>query len=130
MNFNKVIMMGRLTRDPEMKYLGSGTPLLSASFVTNGRRKQGESWVDEPCFIDITCFGGLAERVAEKLQKGSQILIEGRLRQHKWDAQDGSKRSKHEIIVDNMRVLSTAHERESGGASGEGFIEDESDLPF
>lgn len=125
MNFNKVIMFGRLTKDPEMKYLPSGTYILQGNFVTNGRRRQGDNWVDDPCFIDIVCFGGLAERVSDKIQKGSQILIEGRLKYHKWDAADGTKRSKHEIVVENMRVISTSQKINDDGISSY-----EEDLPF
>jgi single stranded DNA-binding protein len=84
-SFNKVILVANLTRDPEIRYLASGSAVADVSVAVNERFKKGDEYVEEVSFIDVTVFGRTAEIVGEYCQKGSQILIEGRLKQDRWD---------------------------------------------
>ncbi len=102
---NSVFLTGNLTRDPEVKYLKSGTAVASFGLAVNNRKKVGDEWLDNPCFIDITLFGKTAEQIGETLDKGMPVMIEGRLEFRQWEAQDGTKRSKHEIIADIVKPL-------------------------
>ena len=104
--FNKVIMLGNLTRDIELRYLPSGTAVGSSGIASNRKFKSssGEQ-KEEVCFVDITFFGRTAEIANQYLKKGSKVLIEGRLKLDSWSDQNGNKRSKHSITVDNMQML-------------------------
>ena len=103
---NSVFLTGNLTRDPEVKFLPSGTAVVSFGLAVNNRKKQGDQWVDDTCFIDVTAFGKTAEQVGETIDKGMPVLIEGRLQYRSWEAKDGSgKRSKHEIIAEIVKPL-------------------------
>lgn len=103
-SYNKVILIGRLTRDVELKYAGAnGTPIAALGFVVNNSRKgQDGKWEDDPCFLDVDCFGKTAEMAGEKLGKGSEVLVEGRLKQSNWVASDGQKRSKILVVADRV----------------------------
>jgi single-strand DNA-binding protein len=104
-SFNKVILMGNLTRDVEVRYLPSGMAVADIGLAVNDRRKgQNGEWIDEATFVDITLFGRQAEIAGEYLSKGSQALIEGRLKLDQWE-KDGQKRSKLKVIGENMRML-------------------------
>ena len=104
--FNKVILVGNLTRDIELRYLQSGTAVGSTGIATNRRYKSNDgSQKEEVMFIDLTFFGRTAEVANQYLKKGSKILVEGRLRLDSWEDQNGAKRSKHSITVDNMQML-------------------------
>ena len=104
--FNKVIMVGNLTRDIELRYLQSGTAIGTSGLATNRKfKKQDGSQGDEVCFIDITFFGRSAEIANQYLRRGSKILIEGRLKFEQWSDQSGNKRSKHAITVETMQML-------------------------
>ena len=121
-NFNKVILVGRLTRDPEIRTTGSGLKVAGIGFaVTNRKKDQSGQWVDDPMFIDVSAFdrsgsdGGLATTVERFCKKGSQIMVEGKLTLDSWDDKnDGSKRSKHKIIADTIQLL------DSRGSTGGG----------
>ncbi len=120
--FNKVIMVGNLTRDIELRYLPSGTAVGSSGIATTRRFKSGSGeQKEETCFIDITFFGRTAEIANQYLKKGSKVLLEGRLRYETWEDQHGNKRSKHSITVDNMQMLDpkSASAGESGGYGGQ-----------
>lgn len=104
-SFNKTIIAGNLTRDPEIKYLPSGTAVSDISIAVNDKRKnQAGEWVDDVSFIDVTFFGRSAEVLAEYTRKGSNVLVEGRLKQESWE-KDGQKRSKVKIIAERMIML-------------------------
>ncbi len=104
--YNKVIMVGNLTRDIELRYTGSGMAIAKTGIATNRRfRTQSGEQKEETCFIDITLFGRAAEVANQYLKKGSKVLIEGRLIYEQWTDQSGNKRSKHSIAVDNMQML-------------------------
>ncbi len=109
--YNKVIMVGNLTRDIELKYTGTGMAIAKTAIATNRRFKtQSGEQKEETCFIDITLFGRAAEIANQYLGKGSRVLIEGRLIFEQWTDQSGNKRSKHSIAVDNLQMLGSKEE--------------------
>ena len=110
--FNRIILIGRLTRDPEVRYTPSGMTVTSFGLAVNTRSKQGDDFKEEVLFIDCVVFGKQAESSGQYLSKGSLILIEGRLRERKWEY-EGQKKSKMEVIVSNVRFL----QRKEGGVS-------------
>jgi single-strand DNA-binding protein len=116
-SFNRVILVGNLTRDVEMKYLQSGTAVAEVGLAVNDRRKnqQGE-WIEEPVFVDITLWGRTAEIASEYLSKGSPVLIEGRLKYDTWE-KDGQKRSKLRVVGESLQMLG---QRSGGGGGGGG----------
>jgi single-strand DNA-binding protein len=116
-NFNRVILMGRLTRDPELRYSGGGMAVCTFTLAVNRRVKKGDAWEEEAGFFDVVVFGKTAERSAEYLAKGRQALIEGELVQRKWESQDGQKRSKIEISANVVQFIGG---REGGGARESG----------
>jgi single-strand DNA-binding protein len=104
MNLNKLIIMGRLTRDPETKYLASGSALCTFGFVHNRNSKdQHGEWRGEPTFLDIECWGQTAERVAAEARKGMPCLIEGRLKMDQWE-RDGQKVTKLKVVADSVQL--------------------------
>src|SRR3954454_3848805 len=116
-SFNRVILMGNITRDIEVKYLQSGMAVAELGLAVNDRRKnQAGEWVDEVTFVDITLWGRTAEVAGEYLNKGSPVLIEGRLKLDQWET-DGQKRSKLKVIGERMQLLGS---RGGGGAGGGG----------
>ena len=104
-DINKVVLVGRLTRDAEQSYTQSGFALLKFGLAVNRRRKQGEQWVEEANFFDVTVWGRQGEAIASYMTKGKQVGVEGQLRQERWEAQDGSKRSKVTIEANNIQLL-------------------------
>ena len=92
-SYNRVILVGNLTRDPELRYIPSGTAVSDIGLAVNDRVKRGDQWVDEATFVDITLWGRTAEIANEYLSKGSPVLIEGRLKLDRWE-KDGQKHSK------------------------------------
>ena len=105
-SFNRVILAGNLTRDIELRETPGGASVADAGLAVNDRRKQGDEWVDETSFIDLTLWGRTAENAAEYLSKGSPILIEGRLKQDSWQNEAGEKRTKLKVVVDRLQFLS------------------------
>ncbi|MEZ6093294.1 MAG: single-stranded DNA-binding protein [Pirellulaceae bacterium] len=103
-SFNRVILLGNLTRDVELKYTPSQVAIAKIGLAVNDRVKKQNEWVDETTFVDITFFGRTAEVASEYLSKGSSILVEGRLRYESWES-DGQKRSKLVVIGDRMQML-------------------------
>ncbi|MDR2901028.1 MAG: single-stranded DNA-binding protein [Treponema sp.] len=119
-DFNHVILIGRLTRDAEFKYITNGQAICKFSVAVNRRKKQGDQWVDEANFFDVTLWGRQAESLNQYLQKGKQIAVEGELRQDRWE-QDGQSRSKVEIVANNIQLLGgNAGSGASSGASNFG----------
>ena len=103
-DINSVVVVGRLTRDAELKYTPSGTAVLDLSVAVNRSVKRGDGWEDEASFFDIVLFGKLAEGVAQYCTKGQQVGVQGSLRQDRWE-KDGVPRSKVKIIADTVRLL-------------------------
>lgn len=120
-NFNKVILMGNLTRDPEMRVLPSNMPVASFGLAVNDRfkNKQTDQWEERPNFIDCEAFGRTAENIGKFFSKGKPIFIEGKLRLDQWeDRQSGQKRSKLKVVVDTFQFVGG---REGGGGGGGGY---------
>ena len=104
-SYNRVILVGNLTRDPELRYISSGTAVTEIGLAVNDRRKnQSGEWVDETQFIDITLWARTAEVASEYLSKGSSVLIEGRLKLDRWE-KDGQKQSKLRVVGEKMQML-------------------------
>lgn len=104
-SLNKVMLLGNLTRDPELRYAPNGTPIANFGMAINRRYRQGEEWREEVCYIDIVTFGRQAETVGEYLSKGNLAMIEGRLQWRSWETEDGQKRSKHEVVANNVQFM-------------------------
>jgi single-strand DNA-binding protein len=104
-SLNKVILLGNLTRDPELRYTPSGTAVSSFGLAVNRRYRQGDESKEEVCFVDVVTFGRQAETVGEYLSKGSMALIEGRLQWRSWENEAGQKRSKHEVVANNVQFM-------------------------
>jgi single-strand DNA-binding protein len=115
-SFNRVILVGNLTRDPELRYIPSGTAVSDIGLAVNDRIKRGDQWVEEPVFVDITLWGRTAEIANEYLSKGSPVLIEGRLKLDRWE-KDGQKHSKLKVIGERLQMLGA---REAGRGGGRG----------
>jgi single-strand DNA-binding protein len=122
-NLNKVMLIGRLTRDPEVRTFSNGGKVAKFGFAVNIRKKNQQTgeWENEPVFIDMEAFnrgdfGKLADRIEQYLRKGQQVYIEGHLRLDQWTSQDGQKRSKLMVVVDNFEFL----EPRSDSSAGEG----------
>ena len=111
-NLNKVMLIGNLTRDPELKYTPSGTAVAEMTLAVNRKFKQGDDWKEEACFVDVTVWSRQAENCAEYLKKGSQAFVEGRLKLDQWE-QEGKKRSKLGVVAENVQFLSA----KSGGGN-------------
>src|SRR5262245_49181746 len=115
-SFNRVILVGNLTRDPELRYIPSGTAVSEIGLAVNDRVKKGDQWVDETTFVDVTMWGRTAEVANEYLSKGAPVLIEGRLKLDSWE-KDGQKRSKLRVVCEKMQMLGG---RDGGGGGGGG----------
>jgi single-strand DNA-binding protein len=114
-DINRVTLVGRLTRDPELRHLPSGTPVLQLGLAVNGRQKdEAGNWTDKPNFFDVKVFGNQAEMLANHLAKGRRVGIDGRLDWSSWEAQDGGKRSKVEVIANTVQFLDSRGEQTSG----------------
>jgi single-strand DNA-binding protein len=117
-SFNKVILMGNLTRDPELRYTPKGTALAKLGLAVNRRwtSETGET-KEEVTFVDVEAWGAQAENISKYMKKGSPLLIEGRLRLDQWDdKQTGQKRSKLVVVCENSRFVGSAAPRENGAA--------------
>ena len=117
-SFNRVILVGNITRDPEIRYLQSGTAVSDIGLAVNDRVKRDGQWVDETSFVDVTLWGRTAEIANEYLSKGSSVLIEGRLRLESWETNDGQKRSKLKVICERMQMLGGKGAGGGGGGGG------------
>lgn len=117
-DLNMVALVGRLTRDAELKYLGSGSAVVNLSIAVNRSKKEGDQWISEANFFDVTYFGKGAEAVSKYLLKGKQIAVQGSLRQSRWE-KDGQKFSKVSIQADSVELLGGASSSGSSSYSGE-----------
>ena len=138
-NFNKVILLGNLTRDPEVRFTREGAPVASFTLAINSNRarQEGDS-KDDVSYIDLVAFGKQADLVKNYLEKGSPLLVEGRLQQRRWE-QEGQKRSKVEVVVQSITFMGGSKKsNQSGSASFPqdedqgfgGYSSNESDVPF
>ncbi len=114
--FNKVILIGNLTKDPELRYTPQGTPVSTFRLAINYRYKQGDDLKQETTFIDIVVFGKQAESCSQYLNKGSSVLVEGRLQERRWET-DGQQKSKFEIVAQSVKFLSS--KKDASGVSSQ-----------
>ncbi len=115
-NINRVVLVGNLTRDPELRHTPSGTAVCKLRIAVNTRQKDGATgeWGDKPNYFDVTVWGSQGENCAQYLAKGRPVGIDGRLDWREWDAQDGTKRQAVEIIADNVQFLGGRDGRRRG----------------
>ena len=104
-SFNKVILMGNLTKDPELRYTPKGVSVSEFGLAVSRKFRQGEEMKDEVCFVDIVVFGKQAENCGQYLTKGNGVIVDGRLNQRRWETADGQKRSKHEVVALNVTFM-------------------------
>jgi len=116
-SFNRVILAGNLTRDPELRFTKDGVPVCSFGLAVNQRRRGGE---EAAHFFDVSAWRELGETVANYKKKGDPVLIEGRLQYRSWEADDGSRRSKVDVVADTVQFLPGRGEGASGGNGGAG----------
>jgi len=133
-SFNKVIMMGHLTRDPVLSYTPGGTPVVEFGMATNHKwtPPDGEAR-EEVCFIDCRAFGRMAENIAKYCQKGRPLLVEGRLTFDQWESKDGSKRSKHRVTVGTFTFVDSKGGEKPSAPSTRTDVADgpaDDDIPF
>src|SRR5918911_771970 len=116
-NINRVVLVGNLTRDPELRHTPSGTSVCKLRIAVNSRQKNSQTgeWTEKPNYFDVTVWGNQGESCARFLSKGRPVGIDGRLDWREWEAQDGSKRQAVEIIADNVQFLGSRGDSESGG---------------
>ncbi len=140
MSINRVTITGNLTRDPELRSTAGGMSVLKLGVAVNDRAKNQQTgeWEDRPNFIDCTMFGTRAESVSRFLSKGAKVAIEGKLRWSSWETPQGEKRSKVEVVVDEIEFMSS-RDGGSGAGSGGGVSSfepapaapmDDSEIPF
>ncbi len=118
---NKVILIGNLTRNPELRYTPSGTPVANFGLAVNRRFRQGDDQKEEVCFVDIVVFGKQAEHCGQYLSKGDGAIVDGRLQQRRWETEDGQRRSKHEVVAQSVTFgpKKRSHDGEPGGGEEE-----------
>jgi single-strand DNA-binding protein len=128
--FNRVIFVGNLTRDVEVRYTPGGTPAANFGLAVNSKFKQGDDAKEEVLFIDVVVFGKQAEACGQYLAKGRQVLVEGRLRQRRWE-KDGQKHQKEEVVANTVRFLSKKDGAGSSTTGDTGMPDEVSDVePF
>ncbi|HXY62684.1 MAG TPA: single-stranded DNA-binding protein [Nitrospirota bacterium] len=134
-SFNKVILLGNLTRDPEVRYTPNGIAVASFAIAVNRKYKQGDETKEEVSYIDIVVFGKQAESCGQYINKGDSVLIDGRLQQRRWETEEGQKRNKLEVVAQSVNFM--PKRSSSGKGGGESQAEpapeapvDEGDIPF
>jgi single-strand DNA-binding protein len=128
-DLNHVVLVGRLTRDAELKYTAGGQAVCKFSIAVNRRRKNGDQWEDEANFFDIVLWGRQGESLNQYLVKGKMIGVDGELRQDRWQ-QDGQNRSKVEIVAANIQLLDRSGSGSAGGASFSGGSSQSGGSPY
>jgi len=116
-NYNRVILVGHLTRDPVLNYTPQRTPVCDVGVAVNERVRRDEKWVEQPTFVDVTLWGRTAQVAHEYLAKGAPVLIEGRLRLATWE-KEGERRSKLKVVCDRMQMLGSR--KDAKPAEGDG----------
>jgi single-strand DNA-binding protein len=118
-SYNRVVLVGNITRDPELRFIPSGTAVSEIGLAVNDRVKKGDQWVEETTFVDVTLWGRQAEIANEYLSKGSSVLIEGRLKLDRWE-KEGQKHSKLRVVGERMQMLGGKGGGGGGGRSSGG----------
>jgi single-strand DNA-binding protein len=122
-NINRVVLVGNLTRDPELRHTPSGTAVCSLRIAVNTRRKDGATgeWTEKPNYFDVTVWGNQGENCAQYLAKGRPVAIDGRLEWREWEAQDGTKRQAVEVVADTVQFLG-GRDATGGGEPSNQFV--------
>lgn len=120
--FNKIILIGNLTRDPEVRYTPQGTSVCNFGIAVNRKYKQGDELKEEVTFINVVVFGKQADTCGQYLNKGSSVLVEGRLQERRWETDEGQKRSKYEVVAQTVRFLSRKQPSATAVQEGEEVI--------
>jgi single-strand DNA-binding protein len=115
--FNKAILIGNLTKDPELRYTPQGTAVATLRIAVSSKYRSGDEMKEETLFIDVVVWGKQGENCSQYLSKGRPVLVEGRLQERKWET-DGQQRSKFEIIAQNVRFLGKKGDAPAGGEPG------------
>jgi single-strand DNA-binding protein len=119
-SINRVVLVGNLTRDPELRHTPSGTAVCSLRVAVNSRRRdESGQWVDKPNYFSVSVFGNQAESCSQYLSKGRPVAVDGRLDWREWQAQDGSKREAVEIVAESVQFLGGRGEGELGGGGNQ-----------
>ena len=119
--YNKVILIGNLTKDPELRYTPQGTPVCSMRIASTTKYKASDSMKDETLFIDVVVWGKQGESAAQHLEKGRSVLVEGRLQERRWET-DGQQKSKFEVVAQSVKFLYGSKRgagQESSGGEGD-----------
>ena len=127
-SFNKVMLMGNLTRDPELRFIANGSAVASFGLAVNRKFKQGDEWKDDVCFVDITVWGKQGENCAEYLSKGRPAFVEGYLKFSTWES-EGQKRNKLEVVANTVQFLGSRNDSSGGLPVGQAAAPDD-DVPF
>src|ERR687888_1496001 len=128
-NINRVILVGNLTRDPELRHTPSGTSVCSLRVAVNSRRKdESGQWVDKPNYFDVTVWGQQGENCAQYLSKGRPVAVDGRLRWREWEDREGGKRQAVDIIADSVQFLGSRDSTQMNGARESEVTADLSDF--
>lgn len=130
MSINQVCISGNLGSDSELRYTNSQMAVLGFSLCVNHRQKKGDKYVDKPNWVDCTMFGTRAEKLADYLTKGTHATVSGRLDQSTWEAEDGSKRSKLKVIVEDIDFSSGKQKQEAQQAVDASATVYDDDIPF
>ncbi len=117
-DLNRVILVGRLTRDPELRYTPAGAAVCSFSLANGRTFTQGSEKKEQTSYFDCVAWSKLGEVIAEYCKKGKQIAVEGRLQQRRWDDSEGNKKSKIEVVVENFQFLSGGKSEEQSSGTG------------
>lgn len=118
-NINRVVLVGNLTKDPELRHTPSGMAVCSLRLAVNTRRKDDAGqWADKPNYFDVVVWGQQGENCAQYLAKGRPVAVDGRLEWREWEAQDGAKRQAVEIVADSVQFLGGRSDGDGGG----GFV--------
>jgi len=134
-SFNKVILLGNLTRDPEVRYTPNGIAVASFAIAVNRKYKQGDETKEEVSYIDIVVFGKQAESCGQYINKGDSVLIDGRLQQRRWETEEGQKRNKIEVVAQSVNFMPKRSSATHGGAHAQPEPApeapvDEGEIPF
>ena len=122
-NINRVVLVGNLTKDPELRHTPSGTSVCKLRIAVNTRQKDAQgNWGDKPNYFDVTVWGNQGESCAQFLSKGRPVGVDGRLDWREWEAQDGTKRQAVEIIADSVQFLGGRDSAGDGGGGGNQFV--------
>jgi len=120
-NINRVVLVGNLTRDPELRHTPSGMAVCNLRLAVNSRKKdETGNWVDKPNYFDVTVWGSQGENCAQYLSKGRPVAIDGRLEWREWETPEGAKRQAVDVVADNVQFLGGRGDGEGGGGGGGG----------